>query len=178
MPAIKSKLEIVSAMKDSGQRALDWFSEIADKDFFTREGEVWSASDNVDHMIKAIKPVAKAINLPKIALQSMFARPENPSRSYDEICIIYRAEIAKGAKASGAFLPNQEMPENPKEKKMELLDQLARALEKLILAVEKWDDKELDEARLPHPILGKLTVREMLYFTIYHNLRHARQEGD
>jgi hypothetical protein len=28
------------------------------------------------------------------------------------------------------------------------------------------------------PLLGKLTIREMLYFTIHHNLRHASQEWD
>ena len=48
----------------------------------------------------------------------------------------------------------------------------------MVAAAEKWDEKELDEYYLPHPILGKLTVREILFFTIYHNLRHARQEGD
>jgi hypothetical protein len=36
----------------------------------------------------------------------------------------------------------------------------------------------LDEYLLPHPLIGKLTIREILYFTIYHNLRHASLEGD
>jgi uncharacterized damage-inducible protein DinB len=31
----------------------------------------------------------------------------------------------------------------------------------------------LDRLRLPHPALGKLTVREMLFFTIYHNIHHV-----
>jgi hypothetical protein len=34
---------------------------------------------------------------------------------------------------------------------------------------------------MPHPLLGKLTVREMLLFTLYHNLHHvqnvARRKG-
>jgi hypothetical protein len=29
--------------------------------------------------------------------------------------------------------------------------------------------------RLPHPLLGKLTVREMLFFTVYHNAHHLDQ---
>jgi len=36
----------------------------------------------------------------------------------------------------------------------------------------------VDQYQLPHPVLGKLTIREMLFFTIYHNLRHASQAGD
>jgi len=39
--------------------------------------------------------------------------------------------------------------------------------------LERWDDKRLDRYQLPHPVLGKLTVREMLFFTLYHNKHHA-----
>lgn len=178
MTKIVTKNELIAALKDSSRRARDWFAAIPAKDFFQREGEVWSASDNVDHVIKAVKPVAKAMNLPKAVLLTMFGKPEKPSQTYEEICSIYRAEIAKGAKASGNYLPNQETPEAPEDKKAELLSQLSKVVEKLISAVEKWDEDSLDEAQLPHPILGKLTLREMLFFTVYHNLRHASQEGD
>ncbi len=178
MTTIKTKIEIISALKDSHQRAQTWFSAIPAKDFFHREGEVWSASDNVDHLIKSIKPVAKAMGLPKLALQTMFAKPEKDSRTYDVICAIYRDEIARGGKAGGSFLPNQEAPENPEERKTELLSRLSEAIAKLVSTFEKWEEDALDEAQLPHPLIGKLTLREMLYFTIYHNLRHASQEGD
>ena len=48
----------------------------------------------------------------------------------------------------------------------------------LVSTTEKWQENDLDRYQLPHPLLGKLTIREMLYFAIYHNLRHASQEGD
>jgi len=178
MSEINSKLEIISALNESTQRAQAWFQDQPADVFFTRQGEIWSASDNLDHMIKAIKPIIKALKLPKVALQTMFGKPGNSSRTYEEICEIYRTEIARGAKASGSFLPNQAAPENAEEKKMELLHQLAVAMDKLIAQVETWEENHLDEAQLPHPIIGKLTIREMLFFTIYHNLRHASQEGD
>jgi hypothetical protein len=28
------------------------------------------------------------------------------------------------------------------------------------------------------PLIEKLTIREMIFFTIFHNLRHASREGD
>lgn len=178
MTEINSKMGIISALKDSEQRALNWFADIPDHGFFTRQGEVWSASDNVDHMIRAIKPLIKALKLPKVALQTMFGRPGNLSRTYDEICTIYRAEIANGARASGTFLPKQNTPQSPEQEKAELLDQLSSTIDKLMSVLEGWSESDLDEVQLPHPIIGKLTVREMLFFTIHHNLRHASQEGD
>jgi hypothetical protein len=33
----------------------------------------------------------------------------------------------------------------------------------------------LDLLILPHPLLGKLTLREMLYFTLYHVEHHEKQ---
>jgi len=44
----------------------------------------------------------------------------------------------------------------------------------LSAAVRRWDEAALDRYQLPHPILGKLTVREMLYFTLYHLGHHAQ----
>ena len=178
MIELSTKSELIIALKDSNGRVLNWFTEISAKDFYTRHGEVWSASDNIDHLVKSHKPIAKALRLPKFTLRAMFGKPEKPSRSYEEICEIYRNEIAKGAQASGRYLPNQENPESAEEKKEELLVRFSRAGAELVSVAEKWTENELDSYLLPHPLIGKLTIRELLYFTIYHNLRHASQEGD
>jgi hypothetical protein len=178
MTEIQSKIQIISSLQESGYRAQAWFHNLPVDLFFVRQAEAWSASDNVDHMIKAIKPITKALKLPKMALQTLFGKPVNQSRTYQEICTIYSDEIAKGAKAGGSFLPLQEEPDNPEEKKAELLERLSLEMDKLISAIEKWQEMELDEVQLPHPIIGKITVREMLFFTIHHNLRHASHQGD
>jgi uncharacterized damage-inducible protein DinB len=179
MKEFTTKTELISMLKDSNERVTTWFTAIPAENFFTRRGEVWSASDNVDHLIKSHKPLAKALKLPKITLQAMFGKTEKSSMTYEELCQIYQDEIAKGAQASGRYLPNQENPrENAEEKKKALLGHFSNDSAELISIVEKWNENELDQYLLPHPILGKLTIREMLFFTIYHNLRHASQEGD
>ena len=109
----------------------------------------------------------------------MFGKLERGARPYEEICQVYRDEIARGARASGRFLPDQQSPvEAAEEKKSGLLEQWSKISTELVLVAEKWNDSELDGYLLPHPLIGKLTIREMLFFTIYHNLRHASQEGD
>ena len=99
--------------------------------------------------------------------------------TYEELCDRYRAEIARGAQASGRYLPNQETATGDADmKKKELMDQWSKANQELLTIIEKWDESELDKYLLPHPLIGKLTIREMIFFTIYHNLRHASLEGD
>ena len=179
MTEISSTTQLLDMLKISNQQVIDWFSVISADDFFIRYEEAWSASDNVDHLIKAHKPIARALKLPKITLRAMFGKPHQDSISYEELCQIYREQIARGAQASGRYLPNQEYPDsNVERKKKDLLEQFSKASAELVAIAEKWNDKELDEYLLPHPILGKLTVREMIFFTVYHNLRHASQEGD
>lgn len=173
-----NKSELLSKLKDSNQRVVNWFAEIPAKEFFQREGEVWSASDNLDHLIKSHKPIAKALKLPKFTLRTMFGSPNQPSRSYEAICQVYKDALAAGGVASGRYLPDLQNPTNPESSKNDLLNQFSKASAELISVAEKWSDDDLDGYLLPHPLIGKLTIREMLYFTIYHNLRHASQEGD
>ncbi len=86
---IKTKETIINETKASSQRAIEWFNAIPADQFFVRQGEVWSASDNVDHLIKSIKPIALALKMPRLGLQTMFGKAEHPSRTYAEICEIY-----------------------------------------------------------------------------------------
>jgi hypothetical protein len=40
-------------------------------------------------------------------------------------------------------------------------------------ALGRWSEQELDRVTLPHPLLGKLTAREVAYFTVYHGRHHV-----
>ncbi len=179
MTNIALKDELIETLKDSNQRAGTWFENLPTTIFFEREGEIWSPSDNLDHLIKAVQPITKAMKLPRVTLQAMFGTPEKPSMSYAELCQVYRDAIAKGGQASGRYLPEQQNPQrDAEEQKKTLLDRWSKTGDELVSVAKSWEENDLDRYRLPHPLLGKLTIREMLYFTIYHNLRHASQEGD
>ena len=63
----------------------------------------------------------------------------------------------------------------------EKLDKLGRFTEliagsvfnaQLLKKVENWKESDLDKYVLPHPLLGKISLREMLYFTDFHILHH------
>ena len=49
---------------------------------------------------------------------------------------------------------------------------LKKEVEKLVHKLDKFTEDDLDKYVLPHPLLGKLTLREMLCFTIYHVRHH------
>lgn len=174
---IETKENILDEIATASQKAIAWFDAIPPEQFFTRQPPAWSASDNVDHLIRAIRPVALVLKMPKTGLQMLFGKTA-ASRTYDEVCKSYEEQIARGGQAGGIYLPDQTPPADPEKHKIVLLEKLNKASNSLLDAVQKWDDADLDRYQLPHPLLGKLTVREMLFFSIYHTLRHARVEGD
>jgi hypothetical protein len=42
----------------------------------------------------------------------------------------------------------------------------------MLKKIGQWSEKNLDAYLLPHPLLGKITVREMLFFTTFHTDHH------
>jgi hypothetical protein len=58
------------------------------------------------------------------------------------------------------------------KKGQELKANLKNVVSKLCLSLDTYSEDELDQYILPHPLLGKLTLREMLFFTIYHVKHH------
>ena len=132
----------------------------------------WSPAENLAHLALAVAPVARGLRLPKWLPRLLFGAAATPSRRYAEMRETYRGRLAGGAKSTAAYLPRVDVGAGG-DLRERLLARWRRAGEALLAALEGWDEASLDRVRFPHPILGKLTVREMLFFTLYHDLHHA-----
>ena len=87
-------------------------------------------------------------------------------RSYAEIQALYQRALSMGARAFGPFLPT------PGGTQAEAVAEYSGSTELLTRACLHWSQPELDHYAMPHPVLGLLSVREMLFFTVYHNQHH------
>ncbi|MBL7848515.1 MAG: DinB family protein [Cyclobacteriaceae bacterium] len=128
----------------------------------------WSPAQQAEHLVKSVRPVNLAFRLPAFVLTLMFGKANRPSRSYDELVAKYKAKLASGGKASKPFVPG--IPRSP-QSVYRRLDNQATSLARRI---DHFSEDQLDTLILPHPLLGKLTLREMLYFTIYHAHHHGQ----
>jgi len=165
---IHDKPEIISALHEKVDAFNNYIILLTKEQFEATPNGKWSAGQNLDHLIRAIKPLQLAYGLPKIALRIMFGKTNRPSKTYDELVAKYKAKLAAGGRASGPFIP----PFISFEKKDELIKKYNDQKQKLIEKIEKQSEKDLDDYILPHPLLGKVTLREMLYFTVHHNEHH------
>jgi hypothetical protein len=168
MMQIQDKSQIISALNEKVDAFNNYIAPLTKEQFEATPNGKWSAGQNLDHLIRAIKPLQPAYGLPKFALRIMFGKTNRPSRTYDELVAKYKTKLAAGGRAGGPFIP----PFIGFEKKDELIKKYAAQKQKLIVKIAKQSEKDLDAYILPHPLLGKLTLREMLYFTIHHNEHH------
>lgn len=129
----------------------------------------WSPARLLDHLIKSVRPVKLAFSLPTFILSLFFGRANRPSRNYAELIDRYHSKLASGGKASRPFIPDQINELSPLYRKME------RSIHTLNRLIDNFSEADLDRLILPHPLLGKLTLREMLYFTAYHAQHHGNQ---
>ena len=151
-----------------------FWSGFSAREFLAPLGPAWSPADNVRHLLKSARPVALALRLPRLALRLLFGRSRRPSRSYEQLRSDYQAVLAAGGRAGGPFTPAElAPPADPAAWRESLMRRRALVLADLIARAERWSEADLDACRLPHPLLGKLTVREMLLFTLYHEVHHV-----
>jgi hypothetical protein len=95
-------------------------------------------------------------------------KANRPSRTYNELVKKYQGKLHQGGKAPKRFAPEKARW----DQKQQLMEDLKREVTTLNKRLKKYSEASLDELILPHPLLGKLTLRAMLYFTIYHAGHH------
>jgi hypothetical protein len=162
----------LGALLASGTACLARFP---DSIFFAPQGAAWSPSDHIRHLTKAAVPLALALRMPRWMIGLRFGRGSSRSRSFTEMRDIYLATLARGAQA-GRFSPEPEpAPAAPQQRRQEIMNAWAGATVDLQGIIATWPEEALDRHRLPHPLLGRLTVREMLAFTVYHTAHHLRR---
>ena len=162
------KEEIIKRSKEIFNQFADVCLQIPDETFFFQPNEKWSIAENADHLIRAIKTTQLAYSLPKSIVKLVGGKPNRASRSYEELVKKYKVKLEQGGKATGRYIPRVSA-----ERKFPLMQQWQKRNEKYLECLElRWKDHQLDQYLAPHPLLGKITLRELCYFTIYHTEHH------
>jgi uncharacterized damage-inducible protein DinB len=165
-----SKEEIIKELDDACIKFIEFCTEIDTTTFYFQPAEKWSIAQNVEHLVISANTTRLAFSLPKFVVKLYAGKPNRPSRTYDELVNKYKMKLQQGGKASGRFIP-QKIREGPGQ--IAILETFKRAMTKLKDTIEKkWNDSQLDQYIAPHPLLGKITLRELCYFTIHHTYHH------
>ncbi len=162
------KNEIVKCLHDNHKKFIDYTNSLLPNQLEFSIGEKWSAAQQVEHIYKSIRPLSIGLQLPKIIVRLLWGKTNRPSKSYTQLVAKYDEKLALGGKASSPFVPKKVMAKDIKKWQIKI----GKSIKRLIKNVEKYSENDFDFYILPHPLLGKITIREMMYFTQYHVLHH------
>ena len=166
---IYSKKEIIAGLEEKSLQLIKWVSEQENDKFCISNDEKWSTAQQLSHLTKSIKPLVMVLSKPKFILKLLFGTSNRETRSYLTVVEKYNSKLNQGGVAPSPFRPKSYVVADKKR----LLARYTAYSEKLERLVNRYSEKDLDKYILPHPLLGKLTLREMMFFTIYHTQHHS-----
>lgn len=164
----KTKQELIQELRTSFQE-LSSLCNAVHADVFnqSRDGK-WTPAENFQHLVTATKVTAMAYKLPKFIPRLLYGKSRRTSHGFSKVTENYQKRLNEGASASGVYIPKK-----TDYSQHQLAQRIKVQAENLISNLEnKWSDEELDQYQVAHPILGLLTLRELAYFTLYHNAHH------
>ena len=164
---IKTQPEIKAALQTSYQEVAQFVANISDENFYLKKDEKWSIAGNLDHLILSNKPLASGLKKPKLVFR-VFGTAKKESRTFEEIVATYKEALVTDNPPNNPYI-SDDIESTTREKYLSNWKMIGEKFEERL---DLWTEKDLDKYRIPHPLLGKLTVREMMFFTINHNFHH------
>lgn len=167
------KQEIIASIAKNHKTFIKKISNLSDTDFMKTPNGKWTAGQQLEHILKSVMVVSRAFEVPKAVLADKFGLSNKSSRDYKSIVNDYLITLEQNPnyKLEKRFSPEEVNLKEKNEKLIEL-ENIVNNLEK---GIENYSEDELDTYMLPHPVMGKFTLREVLYFTAYHVLHHDKQ---
>lgn len=167
---MEDKKFITQLLTQNAAALVAYVAQQPEAKFLETPNSKWSVGQNLEHLIRSLAPVNQALLLPGFILRLLFGKPNRKPRTYLELVDRYNQKLAAGGRASGRFVPPA-IRWNDRDKK---IAEFNRERDKMIARLSSWSESKLDTHLLPHPLLGKLTMREMLFFSVYHVEHHLK----
>lgn len=170
------KETITNLLEEKNQKLIDWLSNQDDEKWQEGPEGKWTSGQQALHLLQSIKPLNTALSLPKFILKFKFGKSNRDLRDYDTIVNRYheRLKEVKGITYKGS----QNMKVPTLSDKAYILNRLQVEHKKLQYKTLHWKDDALNNYILPHPLMGKMPVRELIMWTAYHIEHHTKTLED
>lgn len=168
IPEIKA---LVEQSNSHFEKLTNTINRIPEEKLFLQVGEKWSPAQHLQHLIIATRTSTAAFALPKFIVRLIGGKVSG-SRSYDNLVTYYQQLLVEGAKASGRYIPRGISSHTTKEALIIRWNQATHLYIEALSKQKKMDS--LETIAVKHPILKKISLLELAYFTIYHTEHHCR----
>jgi hypothetical protein len=165
---MEEKSTIIHLLNESVEKFNALIEDLKEEEFENNINNKWSAGQDLVHLVKLLKIVNIAYLIPKPILQLLYGKNKNESKSLEALRTLYKNALAGGAKSPSLYIPKPVQFKN----KNYLMSQHVKLNHSFTQKINNLSDLALDSYRLPHPILGKISLRELAIFTSFHTVHH------
>ena len=162
------KPTLISHLSTRYQLFTNYLATLTGEEFEWSTNGKWTAGQQLEHLCLSVKPLVRTLWLPAFLLKLGLGKANRSSKTYEQLVAKYVEKLAAGGRATSRFIPQPvgvELQGKRSQQLLGLIDQLTRQ-------IGHFTEKDLDTIIAPHPLLGRVTLREMMYFTIYHVEHH------
>jgi uncharacterized damage-inducible protein DinB len=165
------KEAITSLLEEKHQQLFSWLENQPEDTFKEGPEGKWTTGQHIVHLVDSIKQVNKALSFPKFLLKYKFGSANREVRSYNEVTKRYQEKLSVNQDRARDF--NIAVATPTKKRFHQLLSTLQIQNKKLQHKTQRWKNKDLDTLFLPHPLMGKMPIREIIMWTAYHTEHHT-----
>ena len=166
-----TKQDIETILDNKHIELFEWVNKQSNQSWIQGPKEKWTVGQHILHLLDVIQLLNKALGYPKFLLRYKFGKSNRPSRSYDALVKRYNEKLALHQEKAKAFNKDLRIPKIAERQK--LLAALQFENKKLQARVHPWKNKDLDTLLIPHPLMGKMTVREIIMWASHHTAHHT-----
>ncbi len=165
-----NKLELSKRLIQEHQLFIDFVSSLSNEDLMRSHDNKWNPPQQLEHVYLCLRPIKLALSLPNIIPAIFFGKSKKGSRTYESLVEAYQLKLKNGGKSPSMYKPKKSV-KDVGELKISLMHLVNNISNKL----SNYQENDLDSFLLPHPLLGKLTARELIFFALYHVGHHQKQ---
>ena len=166
-----TKSEIIQQLEKQYSAFIRYVKGLDEEAFQYSYQQKWTAGQQIQHLVLSVAPLVRFYGMSASAIDQLFGKTDRANHSYQQLTDTYIEQLAEGGQAPSRFLPEPVAF----EQKAELIKKLQDLIDQLKVIVKAAQEKDLETLLIPHPLLGKITLKEMLYNAIYHVQHHHRQ---
>jgi len=165
-----TKADVIDKLNEKHQTLYDWLKNHPDQNWVKGPKGKWNTGEHILHLIQSEQVLNKALWLPKFYLKYKFGTNNRDNRTYEQVVKKYQDKLAANPGVVAEVSKN--MPIMSIADKTSYISKLDKEKMKLIKKFQKWKDHDLDTYLLPHPLMGRMTIREIIVWTAYHTEHH------
>lgn len=166
------KVQIVGLLEQKHQDIFNWLDNQPEENWEKGPVDKWTTGQHILHLVKSLQMLNKALSYPKFILKYKFGVCNRAPRDYATVAKKYQDKLDVSKDKAKEFNKSLQIP-TIKDKKR-LLTRYQIQQKKLQYKTQKISDKNLDSLIVPHPLMGKMTLREIIMWTAHHTEHHLQ----